>query len=326
MIGSAWRWRRFAPGLLIVVLGAAACTSLSSDEPAGSTPATTAPESTDETSPDQTNTDETSTDQGSDPTDTTSADTTSRAEDGTAAATAEPTRLVGDYTVQIISERPHDPTAFTQGLELHDGRLLESTGLFGESERRWVDPQSGDVLTSTPLADEEFGEGITMYEGTVYQLTWKAGRLILADGDELAELGSNSYDGEGWGLCTTDDQFVMSNGSNELTLRSPDTFEIMGVLTILDANQNPITALNELECVGDQVLANIWGLDVIVAIDLSTGAVDAVIDASSLRPANAPSGDLNFALNGIAYDAATGNYLLTGKLWDTLYEVSFVSS
>lgn len=256
---------------------------------------------------------------------TTQADTT--AETTTPDETeATPTRLAGDYTVDVVSTRPHDPDAFTQGLELHDGRLLESTGLYGESERRWVDPQTGEVLARTELDDEEFGEGITMFEGTVYQLTWQAGRVILADNNELGELTSNSYEGEGWGLCAAGDEFVMSNGSDQLTIRDANTFEVVRTVDVTDANGNAIASLNELECVGDQVLANIWGLDIIVVIDTSTGAVDAVIDASTLRPANAPADDLDFALNGIAYDANTGHYLLTGKLWDTLYEVSLTPS
>lgn len=253
-------------------------------------------------------------------------DESSASTDTTLVDTAPSTRLTGSYGVEVISTRPHDPNAFTQGLELHDGLLLESTGIYGESDRRWVDPQTGEVLELVVLDDELFGEGITQVGDTVYQLTWRAGRLLIADADELTELTFETYGGEGWGLCSMGDQFIMSNGSSELAVRNVSDFELIRTVEVIDANGNPINALNELECVGDQVLANIWRLDVIVAIDPTTGAVDAVIDAASIRPANAPIDDSNFALNGIAYDAETGNYLLTGKRWDTLYEVSFTPS
>ncbi len=313
MIPSTRVWRRLVPWVVAFALAGASCTTAPTDPIASdsSSPTTLASATTE---PPETESDT-----------NTSAPTSSSPSDDEIEQ-PEIQKLEGNYGVQIVSAWPHDATAYTQGLELHDGRLLESTGLYGESERRWVDPVSGEVLERTEISSDFFGEGITLVDGTVYQLTWLSGQLLIAEGDNLGEVGSDTYTGEGWGLCALNDQFVMSNGSDQLAFRSIPDFDVVRTVSVIDAEGNPVGALNELECVGDQVLANIYGLDSIVVIDAATGAVDAVIDASALRPPTAPADDFDYVLNGIAYDETTGNYLLTGKLWDTLYEVTFVPS
>ncbi len=233
-------------------------------------------------------------------------------------------RLNGAYTVEIVSTRPHDANAYTQGLEFDGDRLLETTGLYGESDRRWIDPVTGDVLEIVDLPDELFGEGVTVVDGEIRQLTWKAGVVLSAAPDTLIETGRDNYAGEGWGLCFDGTQLAMSDGSSTLTLRDPATFDATSTVTVVDAAGQPVTRLNELECVGDQVLANVYGLDTIVVINPTSGAVDATIDAASLRPSNAPADDFNYVLNGIAFDEATGHYFLTGKWWDVMYEVRLV--
>ncbi len=232
--------------------------------------------------------------------------------------------LTGNYSVEIITTLPHDSTAYTQGLELDGARLLETTGLYGLSQRRWIDTSTGEVTASVDLPEELFGEGATIVDGTILQLTWQAEILLVADGDSLVETGRGAYSGEGWGLCFDGALVVMSNGSSTLTFRDPDTFDVVRSVTVTDANGVPVEQLNELECVGDQVLANVWGLDSIAVIDPVSGALAAVIDASSLRPANAPADDLDYALNGIAHVAESDTYYLTGKWWDVLYEVRLV--
>lgn len=313
MISRTPRWSRWGPVAIISALSLTACTTADEATRGLEPPAVTTAAQDDRatTSPPASSS-------------ATTADSTDGVETPSGATTPVLIRLAGQYEVDIVSERPHDATAYTQGLELHDGQLLESTGLYGESERRWVDPTTGEVLERSQLDDEHFGEGITMVDDTVYQLTWKAERVLIADGDNLAELGFDTYWGPGWGLCAMGNEFVMSDGSSQLTIRSVADFEVIRSVNVTDADGNLVEALNELECVGDQVLANIWGLDVIAVIDPELGTIDAVIDATTLRPANAPKDDLDFAMNGIAYDPETGNYLLTGKLWDTLYEVSLV--
>lgn len=232
--------------------------------------------------------------------------------------------LVGDYAVKIVATYPHDPEAYTQGLELHDGLLLESTGRFGRSSRRWVLPESGEIVDAEPLDDEEFGEGITMVDERIFQLTWTNNRAIIADGATLDDQSQVTYEGEGWGICHDGASLIMSNGSAELTVRDPETFAVRSTVLVMD-NGVPVDRLNELECRAGQVLANIYGSDEIVVIDPQTGAVAATIDARSLRPLDLAIDDLDFALNGIAHDPGADTLYLTGKLWPVLYEVRLVA-
>lgn len=225
--------------------------------------------------------------------------------------------------VQVLERYPHDRTAFTQGLELHDGLLYESTGLYGQSDARVVVPETGQVLHRVPLAPHLFGEGLTIVDDRVLQLTWQERVALIRDRQTLAEQGEFTYQGEGWGLCYDQprDRLVMTNGSADLVFRDPDTFEPTGsVLVTLDGT--PVVRLNELECVGDRVWANVWLTDQIVRIDPSTGRVDAVVNAAGLlTPREAAISDV---LNGIAAVPGTDTFLITGKLWPSLFEVRFV--
>lgn len=221
-------------------------------------------------------------------------------------------------TPRVIATFPHDPAAFTQGLVLHDGFLFESTGLTGESSLRRVDRSTGEVLQSVALPAEHFGEGLALFDGRFVQLTWMHGLATLRDQTTFAELGTFAYDTEGWGLCHDGRRFVMTDGSDRLTFRDSTTFEVLGSVPVQDDGV-AVPRLNELECVGGQVLANVWLTDTIVHIDPETGNVLTQIDAAGLlSPAEANGADV---LNGIAFDAETGHYLLTGKLWPKLFEV-----
>lgn len=234
--------------------------------------------------------------------------------------------LHGDYVVEIVRELPHDPQFFTQGLEFHDGRLLESRGLRGESGRAWVEAQTGETSVDVSVADDEiFAEGITIVGDRFVQLSWQAGQAIVGDADTLQATDSFSFSGEGWGLCYDGTRLIRSDGTNTLTFHDSATFSILGSVQVLDANQAPVQHLNELECVAGQVIANVWGADYLVVINPSNGAVDAVIDAASLRPGGVPA-DLEHALNGTAYDSLTGTYYLTGKLWPLTFNVRLVSA
>lgn len=225
----------------------------------------------------------------------------------------------------MLGQRDHDPAAFTQGLELHDGVLYESTGMYNTS---WVStrPADGPATSYTAqvsLPPQQFGEGMTVTSaGTLWQITWRDQVAYKRDATTLAELGTASYDGEGWGLCTQTtsggERLVMSDGSATLTFRDPNTFAPTGTVTVTRDGQ-PVTELNELECVGDAVYANVWMTDTIVRIDPTSGAVTAQWDLGELqqpRPA-----DPNAVLNGIAALPEPGTFLVTGKLWPTMYEV-----
>jgi glutaminyl-peptide cyclotransferase len=224
--------------------------------------------------------------------------------------------------VEVLATYPHDPAAFTQGLELHDGLLYESTGRYGLSDVRVTEVETGRVRHRVRLPDETFGEGLTVAGDTVWQLTWREGFAFQRDRATLAERARVGYEGEGWGLCFDEPagRLVMSDGSDRLTFRDPGSFAVLGTVEVRLRDQ-PLTMLNELECQDGKVWANVWLTDDIVRIDPGTGRVEAVVDASGLLPAAQRAGA--DVLNGIAAVPGTGTFLITGKLWPTVFHVRF---
>lgn len=225
--------------------------------------------------------------------------------------------------VEVLERYPHDPAAFTQGLELHDGVLYESTGRYGRSEVRTSEPETGQVTRSVPLSETYFAEGLTVVGDHIWQLTWREGVAFRRDRDTLAELDQVRYGGEGWGLChdRTSGLLVMSDGTAQLTFRDPSTFEAVSTVTVRQDGR-PLEMLNELECVGGKVWANVWLTDQIVRISPRTGVVEAVVDAAGLLPP--AERDRADVLNGIAAVPGTDTFLITGKLWPTVFLVGFV--
>jgi glutaminyl-peptide cyclotransferase len=224
---------------------------------------------------------------------------------------------------QVLARIPHDPTAFTQGLELADGTLYEGTGLEGESVMRAVDPATGSTIKQTELPADFFGEGITVVGDTIWQLTFREGVAIQRDRGTLAERRRASYGGEGWGLChdAANDRLVMSNGTDRLTFRDPRSFEQTGEMSI-KSGDDPVAKINELECAHGAVFANIFETDTIVRIDPTSGRVTADVDLTGLLPAEQRArADV---LNGIAAVPGTDEFLVTGKYWPTMYRVRFV--
>jgi glutamine cyclotransferase len=229
---------------------------------------------------------------------------------------------------QVLAEIPHDTSAFTEGLEIDDGVLYESTGLEGRSQLRELDPQTGAVKRSVPLPGQLFGEGVTVVGDRIWQLTWRDGVVLEWDRATLTLRRQVPLDGEGWGLCHDDGgpsdahatRLVRSDGTARLRFQDPATFAEQGSVTVtLDGT--PLTQLNELECVGGQVWANVWQTDRIVRIDPADGHVTAVVDATGLLdPARRAGADV---LNGIAAVPGTDEFLLAGKLWPTTFRVRF---
>lgn len=223
--------------------------------------------------------------------------------------------------VQVVESYPHDPGAFTQGLVLAGRRLFESTGLEGRSSLREVDVVSGKVLRKLDLPPPVFGEGLALVGSRLFQLTWKHETAYTYDRDTFKKGPTFDYTGEGWGLCYDGRELVMSDGSARLAFRGPETFRVVREVTVR-TNGQPVDQLNELECVGPHVYANVWMTDRIVRIDPKSGEVTAFIDASNLlAPAERFGTDV---LNGIAHDPSNDTFLLTGKLWPRMFRVKFV--
>ncbi len=251
--------------------------------------------------------------------------------DGYASATPQPSFEAsgavpqGDRLRAVeVGRRPHDPTAFTQGLEFDDGRLYESRGLYSRDEDvtlTEIDPADGSTLRAVdrdPTAGDYFAEGLTVVDDRIIQITWREQIAFVHDLQTLERIGTFAYEGEGWGICDEPDRLVMSDGTPTLTFRDLQTFEELGTVTVTLDGQ-PVERLNELECVGGLVWANVWQTDTIVVIDPDTGVVASVVDASGLlTDEERRQADV---LNGIAYDATTDTWLLTGKLWPWMFEV-----
>jgi glutaminyl-peptide cyclotransferase len=219
--------------------------------------------------------------------------------------------------VEVLQKIPHDTSAFTQGLELVDGVLYEGTGLEGQSTMRALDPATGEVRKKVDLPQELFGEGITVVGDTIWQITWRNGVAIERDRRTLDEVRRVPYDGEGWGICRDQSRLVMSDGSARLTFRDPKTFAATGGVQVT-RDGKPLTQLNELECVGGEVWANVWKTDEVVRIDPANGEVTNTYDLSSLKP----QGDVD-VLNGIAHVPGTDEFMVTGKNWPTIFRVRF---
>ena len=211
----------------------------------------------------------------------------------------------------------HDSDAYTQGLEFYQGRLFESTGLYGNSTLREVNLSTGSVIRSLDLNASEFGEGMTFVDDEIIQLTWQEGIAYRYQMDNFSIVANYTYEGEGWGLAYDGQQLIMSDRTDVLTLRNTTTFEIEGTLNVT-LNGEPLSKINEMEMWDGILLANVYQTDEIVGIDLNSGVVILQIDASGLRPPGAG------VLNGIAFDSSTQSLWITGKEWPMMYNITFI--
>ena len=229
---------------------------------------------------------------------------------------------VESLTVQVHRVIPHDPEAYTQGLVWWEDRLYESTGRRGHSELRRIDPTTGDVERRAPISKLFFGEGLARAGERLVMLTWHAGQAFVFGIGDFDRRGTFAYRGEGWGLCHNGESFVMSDGSDRLTFRDSDSFDVLGSIGVTLDGQ-PVGQLNELECVAGAIYANVYRREVIVRIDPTSGRVTGRVDASGLLGRDeAAAADV---LNGIAYVPATRRFFITGKLWPKMFEVTFVA-
>lgn len=232
----------------------------------------------------------------------------------------------------VVNAYPHDTSAFTQGLELYDGRLYESTGLVGRSSIRRTDLASGrhDILKK--IDEPYFAEGLTIFRDTAYQLTWQNKEVFLYDARSLKPIRTLSWSGEGWGIAHDSVQLYISDGTDKIYVVRPGDLKLLRVISVYD-HTGPVNNLNELEFIDGHLFANRWQYDVIVRIDPSTGRVTGRMDLAGLLTRNSreslsylttpgSSAEQHGAvLNGIAWDAARGRLLVTGKLWPHIFEL-----
>ena len=224
------------------------------------------------------------------------------------------------YTYQIVNVYPHDETAFTQGLIFEDGVLFESTGLYGKSTLRRVELETGNVTQVIKLSDNLFGEGITIFEDKIIQLTWRNNIGFVYDTSSFELLETFEYPTEGWGITHNGSALIMSDGTATLYFLDPETFQTIDWVEVYD--EEPVTLLNELEYINGRIYANIWGEDKIAIINPQTGQVTGWIDLTGINPTENQSRDN--VLNGIAYDQNENRLFFTGKRWSKLYEIKLV--
>jgi glutamine cyclotransferase len=233
------------------------------------------------------------------------------------------------YGYQVVKTLPHDTSAYTQGLEYHDGKFLESTGREEHSTLRWVDVASGKILQQIKLEDKYFGEGSSLVGDKIVMLTYRNNSGFVYDSGTLKQVGTFAYSTsrEGWGLCFDGQQLIMSDGSNRLYFMNKDTYRDERTLEVYD-NNGPVDSLNELEYIDGKIYANVYTKNIIVVIDPTSGVVEQQIDFSGLLPADYFKTDDergNNVLNGIAWDKAGKRLFVTGKKWPHLFEVKLIA-
>lgn len=243
--------------------------------------------------------------------------TGSAASEGANQRRPEPDR----WRVEVLDRRAHDTGAYTQGLLWRDGTIYESTGSYGASSLRSWRWEDGSELARVELDRDLFGEGIALVPGPeerLIQLTWRRGTALVWTLDPFTELRRIGFTGEGWGLAYDGSDLIMSDGTPVLTFRDPETLEVRRRLRVTRSGM-PVDDVNELELVDDLLFANLFGSDEIAVIDVGSGSVVAIVDASGLLTADeAEEADV---LNGIAYRPDAGTFLLTGKYWPWVFEV-----
>jgi glutaminyl-peptide cyclotransferase len=232
----------------------------------------------------------------------------------------EPLQLpVSGY--RLVHAYPHDPKAFTQGLQYVEGFLYEGTGLNGSSSIRKVKIETGEVIQRRDVARAYFGEGITVWKNDLIELTWQSQVAFVYDKTTFAPRRTFKYKGEGWGLTHDGTNLIMSDGTDELRVLDPETFAERRRIKVT-AVGSALRNLNELEYVKGEILANIWMTDSVARISPATGRVIGYIDLGGLlTPVERRSVDV---MNGIAYDEKNDRLFVTGKLWPKLFEIKIV--
>jgi glutamine cyclotransferase len=226
------------------------------------------------------------------------------------------------YGYQVIHAYPHDPSAFTQGLEFRAGFLYEGTGLKGRSSMRRVQLETGKVLQQIDIDPQYFGEGITVLNQQIIELTWQSETGFVYEQPSFRRLRTFNYPGEGWGLANDGENIYMSDGSAQIRIWDPVTLREKRRITVRDRGQ-PVLNLNELEYVQGEIYANVWQTDRIARFSPADGRVLGWIDLAGILSAADRTEQVD-VLNGIAYDVLGNRLFVTGKLWPKLFEIKLV--
>ncbi len=228
------------------------------------------------------------------------------------------------YSYRIINAYPHDQNAYTQGLEIHNDTLYESTGQYGSSSLRKVDLKTGEIIAQINLAENYFGEGITILNNKIYQLTWNEGEGLIYDLEDFKRTGTFNYNQseEGWGLCNDGEKLYKSDGTDKIWILDPDDLSEESFIQIT-THKNIVSKMNELEWVDGKIYANTYQKDGVAIINSKNGAIEGLIDFRGLRHEVSQHDQLD-VLNGIAYNPKSQKLYVTGKNWNKIFEVEIV--
>lgn len=225
------------------------------------------------------------------------------------------------YGYEVVNEFPHDNEAFTQGFVYHNGFFYESTGQRGSSSLRKTEIETGKVIQKIDLDRKYFGEGMTIYKGRIYQLTWqrKVGFIYDLDTFELQRTFDYGQSQEGWGLTHDNQDLIKTDGSERIWFLDPETLAEKRYIETY-TNKRKAEKLNELEFVKGKIYANIWQQNSILIVDPQNGTIEAIVNLKGLQSRAGQEGE-DFVLNGIAYDEENDRLFVTGKNWNKVFEI-----
>ena len=228
------------------------------------------------------------------------------------------------YTYEVIAEYPHDRQAYTQGLEFDGDILYESTGKKGRSSLRKVDYRTGEILEKIDLNPSFFGEGLTLWQDKIIQLTWQSRQGFIYDKSPLKQRGTFQYgkSKEGWGLCHDNETIYKSDGTEKIWFLDPETLAETGYLEIV-TDRSIFNKANELEFASGKIYANVWQKESMMIINAESGAIEGVVNFGGLKDQVTQHSELD-VFNGIAYHADRQTFFVTGKNWDKMFEVRIV--
>jgi len=232
------------------------------------------------------------------------------------------------YNYKIINTYPHDPEAYTQGLEYHDGYLYESTGRKGKSSLRKVALKSGEVVKKIDVAPAYFAEGMTIFGDKIYQLTWQSKKGFIYDLKDFKQIDNFSYGQsiEGWGLTNDGEKFIKTDGTEKVWFLDAETCKENGYIEAY-SNKQKVKDLNELEFVNGKIYANVWQKNILLIMNPKNGAIEGVADLNGLEREISKTQNLDpndHVLNGIAYDKKGNRLFVTGKHWGKLFEIQLI--